>query len=290
MVICVLLRVVFITLFERKILSYIGYRKGPNKVSFLGYLQAIGDSLKLFSKQIGHPWVSNIFIYWFSPILIVLILIFSWRLLFFLYSLSIYSLGVVGFLCVSSLGVYVLLSSGWRSKNKYTVIGSLRGACQSISYEVSLIFFLLIPFIYLGSLKFSWVWFRGVYGFIFIGLFSLVVIWVFICVCETNRSPFDFSEGERELVSGFKVEYGALQFAFLYLGEYGMIVFFSYFTSLVFFRRLWPFSKIFCLFIIFFYIWIRGTLPRFRYDLLMEMAWMVLLPLVMFWLIFILIL
>lgn len=151
------------------------------------------------------------------------------------------------------------------------MLGCLRGACQRVSYEVSLIFMVIFPFGVIGGLNLSYLNYYG-YGVLVVGVFSLFVMWVVICICETNRSPFDFAEGERELVSGFNLEYGALQFALLYLGEYGMIVFLSYLSGRCFICGLFPVNVVSSLFIVLIYLWVRGTLPRFRYDLLMELA------------------
>lgn len=272
----VLISIPFLTLLERKVLGYIQFRKGPKKVSYLGLLQPIGDGFKLILKELGTPKMAKIILFWISPILSFLLMVLAWSLFpspFSFYSLK---LGVVFFLCIASLQVYTLLGSGWGSNSKYALLGSIRGAAQTISYEVSLIFIIFFP----CRLEFNYnllAFLDKSYRYILI-LFPIFLIWFVSCLAETNRAPFDFAEGESELVSGFKVEFGAFEFACLFLSEYGNILLMSFLTAILFFPTSLLTFIVFGSFFSFGFIWMRGCLPRFRYDFLMDMAWKIFLP------------
>ena len=280
--IMVLISVVFITLWERKVMSYIGLRKGPNKVSFVGILQPLTDRIKLLLKELGKPNISNILLFWFFPLLSSLILFFIWIIFYYEKRIIIFYLGIIGILCCASLKVYVLIGGGWGRKRKFSFLGCLRGSAQRISYEVVLIFILFFPCLLCYSYKLKKIYYKN--KFLLLGWLIIFFFWLIICLAETNRSPFDFVEGERELVSGFKIEYGALQFVFLYLAEYGSIIFFSFFTGKLFFSFNTIIAKLLRIMIIFFFIWIRSTVPRFRYDLLMELSWIIILPFILLFL------
>lgn len=223
----------FFTLFERKILSYIQKRKGPKKVSIIGLLQPITDGVKLIAKEGGKPVLANSLAYWLRPRLRFCVMRFRFLLFPSLYPSYRLKFGLLFFLCVAALKVYSLLGSGIGRKSKYTLLGSIRGSAQSISYEVSLITILFVPCILRGGYKIA----RLMRGkkFSLIIFFPLIIAWLIVILAETNRAPFDFAEGERELVSGFKTEYGSLQFALLFLGEYGSIVFMCLLTRVLFF-------------------------------------------------------
>lgn len=269
---------------ERKIMRYMQIRKGPKKVGILGLLTPVADALKLLAKKIGNPLNSNYFIFWYSPLISLLLLVFCWFFFPFPKRKLVVMYGFIFFLALSSFKVYRVLGSGWGSKSKYSLLGSLRGAAQTISYEVCLVFISFFPFVFLGG--------YDLYEYLNTGLMRLwlvvlVCLWLIVIFAETNRAPLDFSEGERELVSGFNTEYGAMEFAFLFLGEYGQIIFLSFVTIL-----LWAPLKIFWIIIIgvlksLFFIWVRSTYPRFRYDLLMGLAWSVILPYLLILFIFI---
>nr|QAU54084.1 NADH dehydrogenase subunit 1 [Patella vulgata] len=276
----VLISVAFFTLFERKVLSYMQNRKGPNKVSFIAIGQPIGDAIKLFTKEMVWPLVSNRSPYLIAPVMSLIIALLLWQT-FPIYS-SGFSLswGVMLFLCLSSLNVYGTLMAGWSSNSKYALFGALRAAAQTISYEVSLALVLLFVFFLLFKLSFtlSSFWFFSL-------MFPISLIWFASCAAETNRAPFDFAEGESELVSGFNVEYSAVGFALIFLAEYGNIILMSMLTSVVFFGScffLWLNSSfIYSIKIVFFcfcFIWLRATFPRFRYDRLMSLTWKGFLP------------
>jgi len=207
----------------------------------------------------------------FSFMVVFLVLYVS---LFPCYSLN---LGIILYLCFSSLIVYTILRSGWRSKSKFSFLGRLRGGAQIISYEIALI---VIIFFFPCVLRFRFKVKVISTGFSFINLymFPIFIMWIISIIAETNRSPFDFAEGERELVSGFKTEYRGMAFALLFLGEYGKIIFLRIFTCIIFFPKLYIFKIIIRKIIIFFFLWFRGTFPRFRYDFLMKLAWKGILP------------
>lgn len=271
--ISVLIIVPFITLFERKVLSYIQNRKGPKKVGFLGVIQPVLDGVKLLIKETAVPQMGKLIIYAASSLFAFTLMIFSWTLMPSLYPFYILIFSLVYFIILSSFNVYRLLGAGWSRKRSYRLLGAVRGSCQVISYEVKFLFIVLVPcFINWGFRVYN-------FSFSFRGVFFLsvtIVIWLIIILLETNRSPFDFSEGERELVSGFKTEYSSFFFALLFLGEYGMILFLRLLTSIIYFNCF--FVYLLSLFFCFFFIWVRGRYPRYRYDLLMRFCWKFLLP------------
>nr|ALO76513.1 NADH deshydrogenase subunit 1 [Chrysolagria sp. CHR01] len=280
LVIFVLVGVAFLTLMERKVLGYIQIRKGPNKVGFYGILQPFSDAIKLFCKEQSFPFMSNFYIYYITPMLNLIFSLFLWSSIPFLSWFLNFKFSILFFLCVSSLGVYCIMLSGWSSNSNYALLGSLRSIAQTISYEVSLSLILMSLIMLSLSLSFMEVIYNQFYmPFVFI-LFPLFIMWFTSCLAETNRTPFDFAEGESELVSGFNVEYSSGMFAMIFLAEYSSILFISVITCILFFSSS-IFSLMFfikCVFFSFFFILIRGTLPRFRYDKLMYLAWKSFLP------------
>nr|YP_009699996.1 NADH dehydrogenase subunit 1 [Dermestes frischii]QEK77732.1 NADH dehydrogenase subunit 1 [Dermestes frischii] len=288
LVIGVLVGVAFLTLLERKVLGYIQIRKGPNKVGFMGILQPFSDAIKLFTKEQTYPLVSNYIFYYISPILNLFLALFLWMCMpFFSYFFS-FSFGLLFFLCCSSLGVYTIMISGWSSNSNYSLLGGIRSVAQTISYEVSLAL-ILLSFLFLTNSfsLLSFADFQENIWFLFL-CFPLCLMWLVSGLAETNRTPFDFAEGESELVSGFNVEYSSGGFALIFLAEYSNILFMSMMSCLLFLGGDF-YSFIFFLklvFISFFWIWARGTLPRFRYDKLMYLAWKSYLPVSLNYLLF----
>nr|ALO76880.1 NADH deshydrogenase subunit 1 [Anaspidinae sp. GENSP01] len=287
LIICVLIGVAFLTLMERKVLGYIQIRKGPNKVGLVGLLQPFSDAIKLFSKEQTFPFMSNLNIYYLSPILNLIVALFLW-MVFPFFSLNImFSLGVYFFLSVSSLGVYTVMLAGWSSNSNYSLLGSLRAVAQTISYEVSM-FLILMGFIFL-ILSFNFIdllIYQNNLWFIFLCL-PFGFMWLVTALAETNRSPFDFAEGESELVSGFNVEYSSGGFAMIFLAEYASILFMSGISVVLFLGSNLNFIFFIKLVLIsFFWIWVRGTLPRFRYDKLMYLVWKSFLSCVLLYLLF----
>nr|YP_010270160.1 NADH dehydrogenase subunit 1 [Potamometra macrokosos]UJY96847.1 NADH dehydrogenase subunit 1 [Potamometra macrokosos]UJY96860.1 NADH dehydrogenase subunit 1 [Potamometra macrokosos]UJY96873.1 NADH dehydrogenase subunit 1 [Potamometra macrokosos]UJY96886.1 NADH dehydrogenase subunit 1 [Potamometra macrokosos] len=280
LLIMILLSVAFVTLLERKILGYIQIRSGPNKVGFMGLLQPFSDGLKLFFSEQTYLYMSNFIIYYFSPVFMLMLSFCLWMLFPFLINIYTFNLGFLFFLCCTSLGVYGVLMCGWSSNSNYSLLGSLRSMAQTISYEVSMSMILLCLIIMVFDFDFlSFMYFQQYIWFLFFS-FPLFFCWVASFLAEVNRSPFDFAEGESELVSGFNVEYSSGGFAFIFLSEYMNIIFMSMLT-VIFFLGCNLFSFTFFLkmvSLICLVIWVRGTLPRFRYDKLMYLTWSVFLP------------
>nr|YP_009728707.1 NADH dehydrogenase subunit 1 [Fusinus longicaudus]QHR85491.1 NADH dehydrogenase subunit 1 [Fusinus longicaudus] len=283
--ICILLAVAFFTLLERKGLSYIQIRKGPNKVGLMGLPQPIADAAKLLTKEIAKPTMANYSPYFVAPVFSFILALLLWQLYPSLYSCSYFKWGILFFLCVSGMNVYGTLLAGWASNSKYALLGSLRAIAQTISYEVSMALVLLFPLFLVGS--FSFIEVKESQEFIWLVFLMVPVslMWFVTCVAETNRSPFDFAEGESELVSGFNIEYGAAGFALIFLAEYANILVMSLFSALLFFGGssllFMESDVIFMLKVLFFafaFIWVRGSYPRFRYDLLMGLTWKGFLP------------
>nr|YP_010415012.1 NADH dehydrogenase subunit 1 [Littoraria melanostoma]URW97534.1 NADH dehydrogenase subunit 1 [Littoraria melanostoma] len=283
--ICVLLAVAFFTLLERKGLSYIQIRKGPNKVGIAGLPQPLADAAKLLTKEIAKPAMANYSPYFIAPIFSFILALLLWQLYPSLYSTNYFKWGILFFLCVSGLNVYGTLLAGWSSNSKYALLGSLRAIAQTISYEVSMALILLFPLFLIGSFSFFEV--KESQSLIWLSFLMLPVsfIWFVTCVAETNRAPFDFAEGESELVSGFNIEYGSAGFALIFLAEYANILVMSLFSAILFFGGSQTFffnsDILFMLKILFFaflFIWVRGSYPRFRYDLLMGLTWKGFLP------------
>nr|WRQ18276.1 NADH dehydrogenase subunit 1 [Onukigallia onukii] len=288
LIIMVLLSVGFFTLLERKVLGYIQIRKGPNKVGYYGLFQPFSDGFKLFLKESCWPVNSNLLIYYLCPLFSFVQALFLWVLFPFFVNCIEFSFGLLFFLCCSSLGVYGLMVCGWSSNSFYSMLGCVRSISQAISYEVSLSVILLSYFILIDGYSFMELHsFQGFSWFCFFSL-PLFFCWVSCCMAETNRSPFDFSEGESELVSGFNVEYGSSGFAFLFISEYSSIIFICLISCLIFLGGDY-FSFGFFLSIIFFcfvFIWVRCSFPRYRYDSLMFLAWKSYLPLSFNYLVF----
>nr|ARH54298.1 NADH dehydrogenase subunit 1 [Curculionidae sp. 3 AH-2016] len=288
LLICVLVGVAFLTLMERKVLGYIHFRKGPNKVGFVGLLQPFSDAIKLFSKEQTYPLVSNLGVYMMAPVMNLFLALLLWICIpFFSVNLN-FNLSLMFFLSVSSFSVYSIMLAGWSSNSNYAMLGSLRSVAQTISYEVSMVLILLSFLFLIFSYKIEdFMKYQENIWFIFLFL-PLSLMWMVTMLAETNRSPFDFAEGESELVSGFNVEYSSGSFAMIFMAEYSSILFMSMLCSMMFLG-----GNIFSLsffvkasFMAFFWVWVRGTLPRYRYDKLMYLAWKSYLPVSLMFLIY----
>lgn len=256
-VIIVFLSVCFLTLLERKILGYVQNRKGPTKVLFLGLLQPVVDGGKLILKRI----LVEKFYYFFIPFFsIVVIRFLSLRIWFFRVSVILNN-RVFFILILSSIVVYVLFILGWRSENVYGVLGGLRSSSQIVAYEIIIFFILILVVIYYSR------WNLINFNFSIYYLLDLFVIWLLILLVETNRSPYDFAEGESEPVSGYNIEYIGVLFAYIFISEYGMLVFFRWVTRVIFlgFYNFWL--------ILIFLVVVRGFIPRRRYDILISNCW-----------------
>lgn len=273
------MNVAFVTLLERKILGYSQLRLGPNKISFVGIIQPFSDAIKLFVKQFEFNSNVNWKVFSFAPVLILCTSLITWSILPTNRFSNSWPLNIISVLVVLRLGVYPILLRGWASNRKYAIIGSIRGVAQTISYEISLAL-VVMEFISLFiSINFKdhlrtrlWVCLITPFAFI---------IWIVLLLAETNRTPFDFAEGESELVSGFNIEYSSVGFVLIFLREYARIILFSCFTVVMFFN-FGLFSILrssLSLIVTSLWIIIRATFPRYRYDKLMIIAWKSYLPL-----------
>nr|VFU78685.1 NADH dehydrogenase subunit 1 [Proasellus beticus] len=287
LIISVLIGVAFLTLFEQKVLSYSQSRKGPVKVSYKGVLQPFSDALKLFSKEVTLPYLSNLRIYFFAPILALGVVLTVWMIYPSLMGLEEVNLSVIFMMCCLSAGVYALLAAGWASNSKFALLGGLRAVAQTISYEVNFSL-VLLSFIVL-TMSFELEDFSLHYK-IWMGFLAIPLAgaWFVSALAETSRTPFDFSEGESEIVSGFNTEFSSGPFALFFLAEYGSILFMSMLFSVIFMggmdSNFYFYLKISL--ILFMFIWVRATLPRLRYDKLMDLSWVVFLPMSISYLVF----
>ena len=278
----ILLAIAFFTLLERKILGYIQVRKGPNKVGIMGLPQPFADALKLFAKEQAHPSITNYTPFYFAPILSLVLALLLWALYPSNTPSFILPFGILLFLCISRLNVYSTLIAGWSSNSKYSLIGALRSIAQTISYEVRMSLILLTTLMTFNTYNFLTPRFNAKTSPIAL-LFPIAILWFITMLAETNRTPFDLAEGESELVSGFNTEYSSGPFALIFMAEYTRILAIRIFTaalftssSFYFIRDLYFAVKTLIVAVIF--IWVRGTLPRIRYDRLIALTWKSFLP------------
>nr|YP_009047690.1 NADH dehydrogenase subunit 1 [Emberiza cioides]AGW46856.1 NADH dehydrogenase subunit 1 [Emberiza cioides] len=287
-VIPILIAVAFLTLVERKILSYMQSRKGPNVVGPFGLLQPLADGVKLFIKEPIRPSTSSPIMFITTPVLALLLAISIWTPLPLPFSLADLNLGLLFLLAMSSLMVYSILWSGWASNSKYALIGALRAVAQTISYEVTLAIILLSVILLSGNYTLNTLAVTQEPLYLIFSCWPLAMMWYVSTLAETNRAPFDLTEGESELVSGFNVEYAAGPFALFFLAEYANIMLMNTLTTILFLnpsflnppQELYPVilaTKVLLLSAGF--LWIRASYPRFRYDQLMHLLWKNFLPL-----------
>uniref|UniRef100_A0AAU6PBW9 NADH-ubiquinone oxidoreductase chain 1 n=1 Tax=Complanledra complana TaxID=3078487 RepID=A0AAU6PBW9_9HEMI len=280
MILMILMSVGFFTLMERKMLSYLQTRKGPNKVGHMGILQPFSDGMKLFLKEYMLPLNSNYIVFFMAPFLGMLQSLMAWMLFPYLINCTEFNLGFMFFLIILSLSIYVMIISGWSSNSYYSMIGAIRSVSQAISYEVSLSMIMMLYFLLLEGFSFNELFLIQKNQWFILICLPMSMSWISCCLAENNRSPFDFSEGESELVSGFNVEYGSLGFALLFISEYSSIIFMSMITCMMLlggnFYSFMFFIKISMT--CFLFILIRGSVPRYRYDMLMYIAWKCYLP------------
>ncbi|MDA0218832.1 MAG: NADH-quinone oxidoreductase subunit NuoH [Proteobacteria bacterium] len=296
----VLLSVAYLTLAERKVMAAMQIRKGPNVVGPFGLLQPIADGAKLFLKETIIPTSANKVIFVLAPMITFILAMVGWAVIPFdetshgLWVLADINVGILYLFAVSSLGVYGIIMAGWASNSKYAFLGALRSAAQMVSYEVSIGFVLVTVLVCVGSLNLADIVRAQQEGMWYvIPLFPMFVIFFISALAETNRAPFDLPEAESELVSGYNVEYSGMTFALFFLGEYANMILLSALGAVLFLGGwlapfdiapftwipgfVWFILKVFAL--LFCFIWVRATFPRYRYDQLMRLGWKVFLPL-----------
>ncbi|CAH1386038.1 NADH-quinone oxidoreductase subunit NuoH [Candidatus Nitrotoga sp. M5] len=307
-VVPIMLTVAYLTLAERKVIGYMQVRIGPNRVGYFGLLQPLADGLKLLFKEIIIPSKSNKFLFVIAPVLALIPALAAWAVIPFSEGIVLTDInaGLLYILAMTSLGVYGIIIAGWASNSKYAFIGALRSAAQTVSYELPMGFALVCVLMVsqsmnLGDIVLGQQSSTGLFGWYFIPLFPMFVVYFISGVAETNRAPFDMAEGESEIVAGFHVEYSGMTFALFFLAEYANMILIAILTSIMFLGG-WlppfdiaPFNLlpgIFWLlaktsFILFLFLWFRATFPRYRYDQLMRLGWKVFIPLTLVWVVII---
>jgi NADH-quinone oxidoreductase subunit H len=308
-VVPLLIGVAYLTYAERKVIGYMQVRIGPNRVGILGLLQPFADLLKLIHKEIVIPNKSNKYLFIIAPLFALVPALASWAVVPFQYGLSLSNVnaGSLYLLAMSSLSVYSILIAGWSSNSNYAMLGALRSAAQTISYEIAMGFALVGVLLAAGSMNLTDIVLSqsgGIWHWWFLPLFPLFIIFWISGIAETNRAPFDLAEGESEIVAGFHVEYSAIGFSLFFLAEYAAMILIATITALLFCGGwLSPFENIPMLddifffvpgivwlflktsLFLFFYLWIRATFPRYRYDQLMRLGWKVLIPISIIWIV-----
>lgn len=279
-----LIAIAFYTLIERKFLGYFQTRKGPNKPSLIGIPVPFADAIKLFTKEQSTPTRSNKYLFHGAPILGLTLAILIWALYPHAYQSFFITFGALYFLCVRSINVYSTFMAGWCSNSKYALLGALRGVAQTISYEVRITLVLIRALIIISSIDLTTITINQHSSIILI-VPLITILWFITNLAETNRTPFDFAEGESELVSGFNVEYSSGVFALIFIAEYTRILAISIITAsviiggltFIFINNLILIRETLLISIL--YIWVRATMPRMRYDHLIYLTWKRFLPL-----------
>jgi NADH-quinone oxidoreductase subunit H len=300
-VIPLLVFIAYLTYFERKVIGAIQLRKGPNIVGPFGLFQPIADGIKLLTKETIFPENSNKVIFILSPIITFTLALIGWAVIPIDYKIVLadINVGLMYIFAISSLGVYGIIMAGWASNSRYAFLGALRSAAQMISYEVSIGLIIISVLITSGSLNLSEIVMKQQNMWYIIPHFPMFIIFFISTLAETNRAPFDLPEAEAELVAGYNVEYSSMSFGLFFLGEYGNMILMSSMTTILFLGGWLPPADIdffqnipgfiwFLLkvtFLLFLFLWVRATLPRYRYDQLMRLGWKVFLPLSLIWII-----
>nr|BDU14621.1 NADH dehydrogenase subunit 1 [Buergeria japonica] len=280
----ILLAVAFLTLIERKVLGYMQHRKGPNIVGPFGLLQPIADGLKLFIKEPIRPATSSQILFLLAPTAALILAMVMWMPFPMPFAQSDLNLSILFILAVSSLTVYTILASGWASNSKYALIGALRAVAQTISYEVTLALIVLCSIFLAGGFTLSLFNITQQQMWLIIPAWPLALMWYVSTLAETNRAPFDLTEGESELVSGFNVEYAGGPFALFFLAEYANILMMNTLSAVfflgasLFFIESTAFLMIKASILSLAFLWVRASYPRFRYDQLMHLVWKNFLP------------
>ncbi len=296
-----LIGVAYLTYAERKVLAAIQLRRGPNVVGPFGLLQPFADALKMLMKETIVPSGANRVLFLLAPMLTFALAMLAWAVIPVAdgWVAADINVGILYLFAISSLGVYGIIIAGWASNSKYAFLGAMRSAAQMVSYEVSMGFVLVSVLLCVGSLNLSDVVRAQRHLWFCLPLFPMFIVFFISALAETNRSPFDIPEGESEIVAGFFVEYSAMSFALFFLGEYANMILMSAMTTILFLGGwlapfniepftwipgvIWFVLKICC--VLFCFLWVRGTFPRYRYDQLMRLGWKVFLPLSLAWLV-----
>ncbi|MFO0187215.1 MAG: NADH-quinone oxidoreductase subunit NuoH, partial [Alphaproteobacteria bacterium] len=296
-----LVMVAFLTLAERKVLAAMQMRRGPNVVGPFGLLQPFADALKMLLKETIVPTGASKLLFLFAPMLTFMLAMLAWAVIPVNdgWAIADINVGILYLFAISSLGVYGIIIAGWASNSKYAFLGALRSAAQMVSYEVSMGFVIVTVLLCVGSLNLNDIVKAQENIWFFIPLFPMFVIFFISTLAETNRAPFDLPEGESELVAGFFVEYSSMSFALFFLGEYANMILMASLTTILFLGGWYPpfgiepftwipgpvwFVLKVC-FLLFVFIWVRATFPRYRYDQLMRLVWKVFLPFSLIWLV-----
>ena len=296
-----LLGVAYLTWFERKVMGAIQLRKGPNVVGPFGLWQPFADAIKMLFKETIFPAGADKVLFTIAPMITFGLAVIAWAVIPVNdhWAVANINVGILYLFAISSLGVYGIIIAGWASNSKYAFLGALRSAAQMVSYEVSMGFVIVTVLMCVGSLNLNDIVLAQRHVWFAIPLLPLFVIFFISGLAETNRAPFDLAEGETEIVAGFFVEYSAMTFALFFLGEYANMILISAMTTTLFLGGwlspipfapftlipgvFWFLLKILvCLFV---FVWVRATLPRFRYDQIMSLGWKVFLPISLIWLV-----
>nr|YP_009122939.1 NADH dehydrogenase subunit 1 [Gloydius ussuriensis]AJK90823.1 NADH dehydrogenase subunit 1 [Gloydius ussuriensis] len=282
----ILIAVAFLTLLERKLLGYMQLRKGPNLVGPLGLLQPIADGLKLITKETTKPTLSSPILFTLSPIMALSLALISWAPMPMPNALTNMNLGLLFIMAMSGMFTYTILWSGWSSNSKYPLMGAMRAVAQIISYEVTLGLIIISLATISGSYSLSSFTEVQEHSWLLFASWPLAMMWFTSTLAETNRSPFDLTEGESELVSGFNLEFSAGPFALLFLAEYTNILLMNTLSAMMFFNPGNSNPELFTInlmtktmILTTLFLWIRASYPRFRYDQLMHLLWKQYLPL-----------
>ena len=279
-----LIAIAYLTLIERKVISAIQRRKGPNIVGFFGLLQPFADALKLMIKETILPSIANRVIFLIAPIITLGLSLMSWVVIPLDRGivLSDINLGILYIFAVSSLGVYGIIISGWSSNSRYAFLGALRSSAQMVSYEVSIGLIIMSILLNVSSINLTKIVYYQQYIWFVIPLFFIFSLFFISALAETNRPPFDLPEAEAELVAGYFVEYSSMSFALFFIGEYGALLVMSTLIVILFFGGWLPLNYLFLgikvCFIVFLFVWVRAAFPRYRYDQLMRLGWKIFLP------------
>jgi NADH-quinone oxidoreductase subunit H len=291
--------VAYLTLAERKVIASMQLRKGPNVVGPFGLLQPLADGLKLLTKETIIPAGANRFLFIMAPMLTFILAMVAWAVIPVDagWVLSDINVGVLYLFAISSLGVYGIIIAGWASNSRYPFLGAMRSAAQMVSYEVSIGFVIISVLLCVGSLNLTEILMAQETVWFVVPLFPMFVVFYISALAETNRAPFDLPEAEAELVSGYNVEYSAMTFGLFFLGEYANMILMSGIGTILFLGGWLPIIDIApfnwlpgifwflakTAFLLFGFLWIRATLPRYRYDQLMRLGWKIFLPFTLFW-------